>query len=154
MTNHLTFRTRLLVCKNEQQTFCLKTVEFPNVTNFKNSLPTFCVDVINLCPITQITLFSICFVTDHFFLCFLKLIVNWHGLTSVKQNTIKTYNHAKLNLPAAHVNDCSKVIVHELVKYTTKDHLFGCICISGISWINGLMICNIYILTIYKYFTN
>ena len=24
--------------------------------------------------------------------------------------------HAKLNLPTAHVNDCSKVIVHELVR--------------------------------------
>ena len=33
----------------------------------------------------------------------------------VKQDISETYNHTKLNLPTAHVNDCSKVILHDLV---------------------------------------
>ena len=39
------------------------------------------------------------------------------------------------------VNDCSKVIMHDLVKQLTKVHLFRYIWIFCISWINGSLFC-------------
>ena len=58
--------------------------------------------------------FFICFVTDHFCIYFLKLIVNSHRWSQARH--IWSYNHTTLVLPTNHINDCVKVILHDLFR--------------------------------------
>ena len=110
-----------------------KKIESANMWQISRTSPlSFCVGVINVYFLVQNNLFPFfLFVADPFYLYFLKFIVKWQA----KQNISKPSIHAKLNLPTAHANDCSKVIVHELIRSLK----LICLSIYGfVGWVGSM----------------